>query len=143
MLIGLMGVGKTTVGRVLAERLERRLVDSDDRIEELTGRTAKQILADDGVDELRRHEADALFDALIDPLPLVVAAAGGVVLAAEHRRRLAAAGAHVVWLDADPSALVPRTLSRAPSPLARRRSGGHTATYAHRSPSRCTARSPM
>ena len=112
MLIGLMGVGKTTVGRVLAERLERRLVDSDDRIEALTGRTAKQILADDGVDELRRHEAAVLFDALVDPLPLVVAAAGGVVLAAEHRRRLAGAGAYVVWLDADPAALVSRTLSR-------------------------------
>ena len=111
-----MGAGKTTVGRVLAERLERRLVDSDHRIEALTGRTVKQILAEDGVDELRRHEAAALFDALVDPQPLVVAAAGGVVLAAEHRGRLAAADAHVVWLDADPAALTSRSLSRAHRP---------------------------
>ena len=66
VLVGLMGVGKTTVGRVLADRLGRELVDSDERIEALTGRTVKQILADGGVIELRRREADALFDALAD-----------------------------------------------------------------------------
>jgi len=112
VLIGLMGVGKTTIGGVLAQRLGRRLVDSDLHIEALTGRTVKQILADDGPDELRRHEAAALFDALSEPGPLVIAAAGGVVLASEHRQRLVASDAQVVWLDADPTTLAPRTLSR-------------------------------
>jgi len=112
VLIGLMGVGKTTVGQVLARRLGRRMVDSDLRIEALTGLTVKQILAEDGVAALRRHEAAALFDALDEPQPLVIAAAGGVVLAPEHRRRLAASAAHVVWMDADPASLTPRTLSR-------------------------------
>lgn len=108
VVIGLMGVGKTTVGQVLADRLGRALVDSDQRIEALTGRTAKQILADDGVAQLRSHEAAALFDALAGCEPLVIAAAGGVVLAGEHRRRLIEADAHVVWLDADPSDLTRR-----------------------------------
>lgn len=109
VLVGLMGCGKTTVGGLLAERLDRRLVDSDRRIEASTGRTVKQILATDGLDELRRHEAAALFDALAECEPLVIAAAGGVVLDAEHRRRLVEAPAHVVWLDADPATLPART----------------------------------
>jgi shikimate kinase len=112
VLIGLMGVGKTTVGAVLAERLGRRLVDSDLRIEALTGRTVKQILAENGVGELRRHEAEALFDALSDAEPRVIAAAGGVVLDPHNRARLVASGADIVWLTADPEILAPRTAAR-------------------------------
>ncbi len=112
VLVGLMGAGKTTVGNVVAARLGRELVDSDMRIEERTGRTVKEILAADGVEALRRHESDALFDALADGTPRVIAAAGGVVLDPAHRRRLTASGAFVVWLDADPRLLAPRTLTR-------------------------------
>jgi shikimate kinase len=109
VLVGLMGAGKSTVGRLLAQRLDRRLSDSDQRIEALTGRTVKVILATDGVDALRRHEAAALFDVLTNDEPLVVAAAGGVVLAEQNRRRLMAAHVHVVWLDGDPEILATRT----------------------------------
>jgi shikimate kinase len=109
VLVGLMGVGKTTIGEVLARRMDRELVDSDKRIERLTGRTVKQILADQGVDALRRHEAAALFDALDDREPRVIAAAGGIVLDADHRRRLADSGADVVWLTGDPAVLALRT----------------------------------
>jgi shikimate kinase len=116
VLIGLMGVGKTTVGGIVADRLGRDLVDSDLRIEALTGRTVKQILADDGVDALRRHEAAALFDALADPVPSVIAAAAGVVLDAGDRGRLSAADADVVWLDADPAELAPRVATRGHRP---------------------------
>ncbi len=56
VLIGLMGVGKTTVGKVLAERLGRQLVDSDLRIEARAGRTVKQILDEDGLAEMRPIE---------------------------------------------------------------------------------------
>jgi shikimate kinase len=112
VLVGLMGVGKTTVGRVLAERLGRRLYDSDLTIEAATGRTVKQILADGGLEALRRHEAAALFDALDTQDPAVIAAAAGIVLDADHRRRLAAADADVVWLTADPASLAPRTATR-------------------------------
>jgi shikimate kinase len=111
VLVGLMGVGKTTVGAVLARRMQRQLVDSDERIERLTGRTVKQILADDGVAALRRHEAEALFDALDDREPRVIAAAGGIVLDPDHRRRLVRAGADVVWLTGDPVILAVHTQS--------------------------------
>jgi shikimate kinase len=111
VLIGLMGVGKTTVGTVLAARLGRELIDSDIRIERLTGRTVKQILLDDGVEELRRVEADALFDALDDDQPRVIAAAAGVVLDDDNRRRLREADAEVVWLIAEATTLAPRTTS--------------------------------
>lgn len=111
VLVGLMGVGKTTVGRILAERMGRELVDSDLRIEALTGRTVKEILADGGVMELRRHEAAALFDALAEPVPRVIAAAGGVVLGRAHRRRLLEADADVVWLTGTAEVLGPRTAS--------------------------------
>jgi shikimate kinase len=107
-----MGVGKTTVGRVLAARLGRDLIDSDARIEALTGRTVKQILAEDGLGAMRRYEADALFDALDDDEPRVIAAAAGVVLDPSNRKRLDDADADVVWLIADPATLAPRTATR-------------------------------
>jgi shikimate kinase len=116
VLVGLMGVGKTTVGEVVAHRLGRQLVDSDLRIEALTGRTVKQILEADGVDEMRRIEAAALFDALADADPRVIAAAAGVVLDPDDRARLNAADAEVVWLSADPTVLAPRTATRAHRP---------------------------
>jgi shikimate kinase len=112
VLVGLMGVGKSTVGRILAERLGCELVDSDVRIEALTGRTVKQILAEGGVVELRRRESDALFHALGDPEPSVIAAAGGVVLDPHDRKRLGDADADIVWLTGDPALLAPRTATR-------------------------------
>ena len=116
VLVGLMGVGKTTVGSVLAQRLGRELVDSDLRIEARTGRTVKQILDEDGLEEMRRQEAAALFDALDDEAPRVIAAAAGVVLDPVNRRRLADADADVIWLTADPTFLAPRTATRGHRP---------------------------
>ena len=116
VLVGLMGVGKTTVGSVLAQRLGRELVDSDLRIEARTGRTVKQILDEDGLEEMRRQEAAALFDALDDEAPRVIAAAAGVVLDPGNRRRLADADADVIWLTADPTLLAPRTATRGHRP---------------------------
>jgi shikimate kinase len=116
VLVGLMGVGKSTVGAVVARRLQRQLVDSDLRIEALTGRTVKQILDADGVAEMRHCEAAALFDALADDEPRVIAAAAGVVLDEENRERLNAADAEVVWLTADPEVLAPRTAARGHRP---------------------------
>ncbi len=114
VLVGLMGAGKSTVARVLGERLGRRVVDSDAVIEARTGRTVREIFETDGEPEFRTLETAALLDALDDPEPLVIAAAGGVVLREENRRALARPGVRVVWLAADPSVLVERV-----------RSGGH------------------
>jgi len=120
VLIGLMGVGKTTVGRRVAERLGRPFVDSDLTIEATTGRTVKQILADDGVEAMRAAEAAALFGALAADAPTVICCAAGVVLDPRNVDRLlaarAAGTARVVWLTGDPSVIAPRTTSRGHRP---------------------------
>jgi len=74
-----MGAGKTTVAELLATRLGRPHRDSDRDIESLTGRTGRQIAADDGVDELHRLEEEVLLEALGSTQPSVVSAAGWVV----------------------------------------------------------------
>jgi shikimate kinase len=108
VLVGLMGAGKTSVGRVLADRLGRRLCDSDAIIESRTGRTVRQIFAEDGEPAFRALETEVLLEALADPTPAVIAAAGGVVLAERNRAALKSARAKVVWLRADPANLVER-----------------------------------
>lgn len=103
----MMGSGKSTVGALVAEALDRPLVDSDAQVEARTGRTVREIFESDGEAAYRVLERAALLAALDGTVPAVVAAAGGVVLDAGNRAALAAAGT-VVWLRADPSALVGR-----------------------------------
>jgi shikimate kinase len=117
VLVGMMGAGKSSVGRVLAQRLGRPLIDSDAVIEERTGRTVREIWATDGEAAFRALEAEALTDALEAPEPAVIAAAGGVVLSERNRRALAASGAHVVWLSADVDVLLGRVRNGMHRPL--------------------------
>lgn len=112
-----MGSGKTTVARIAAERLGRRVIDSDAVIEAATGRTVREIFATDGEDAFREFESAALHDALANPEPAVIAAAGGVVLRAENRAALKQTNAKVVWLCASPALLVERVTSGVHRPL--------------------------
>jgi shikimate kinase len=107
VLIGMMGSGKSTVGRIVAARLGRPLRDSDDDIELSTGRTVREIFETDGEDVFRTLESQVLADALSSPTPLVIAAAGGVVLREENRVRLRD-HACTVWLRAEPQVLAER-----------------------------------
>ena len=120
VVIGLMGMGKTTVGMRVAALLGRPFVDSDATIEAATGRTVKQILADNGVDTLRAAEAAALFDALAADRPAVIGCAAGVVLDQANVDRIQAARdagqARVVWLTGDPAVVGPRTRNRGHRP---------------------------
>jgi shikimate kinase len=117
VLVGLMGSGKTTVARIAAERLGRQVIDSDAVIEKATGRTVREIFADDGEAAFRSFETAALLDALANPQPAVIAAAGGVVLRDENRAALKKANARVVWLCATPEVLVERVTSSGHRPL--------------------------
>jgi shikimate kinase len=112
-----MGSGKTTVGRIVAERLGRRLIDSDAVIERATGRTVREIFVEDGEEAFRVLETAALLDALATAEPAVIAAAGGVVLRDENRDTLKRAGAKVIWLCATPGLLVDRVTSGGHRPL--------------------------
>ena len=116
VLVGMMGSGKTTIGRRLARRLGRPFLDSDDAIEEATGRTVREIWETQGEPAFRALERRALREALAEPRPTVVAAAGGVVLDAENRRLLRSAG-RVIWLRADPGLLVRRVDAGGHRPL--------------------------
>jgi shikimate kinase len=117
VLVGMMGSGKSTVGRTVAARLGRPLYDSDEMIEARTGRTVREIFRDEGEEAFRTLETEVLVEALAAPEPSVIAAAGGAVLRAENRAALAAADARVVWLRADPAVLVERVRSGGHRPL--------------------------
>lgn len=115
VLVGLMGSGKTTVGRHLAGLLGRPLVDNDDQIYATTGLTVAQISTQHGVAEMRRLEAEALAEALAGPVPAVITAAAGTILDPQVRRWLQ--GAFVVWLRAEPATLAARVATEPLRPL--------------------------
>ncbi len=117
VLVGMMGAGKTTVGRIVADRLHRPLFDSDAVIEARTGRTVREIFADDGEAAFRDLESSVLIEALDLATPAVIAAAGGVVLREENRVALKEARARVVWLCADPGLLAERVTAGGHRPL--------------------------
>lgn len=116
VLVGMMGAGKTTVGRLLADRTGRPFFDSDQAIERDTGRTVAQIFADDGEAAFRSLETQVLRDMLARDEPAVIAAAGGTVLDADNRARMRARGT-VVWLRVDPARLAARVQGSIHRPL--------------------------
>ena len=114
-LIGLMGAGKTTVGRTLARRLKLRFIDSDHEIEARCGVKIPVIFEIEGEAGFRAREAQALAE-LTQLDGIVLATGGGVVLAAENRRVLAARGT-VVYLRATPEHLYERVRQDRNRPL--------------------------
>jgi shikimate kinase len=107
VLVGPMGVGKTTVGRRLAKELRRPFADADEQLELRVGRTIPDIVRDDGEEAFRRLESEVLADLLRRAHPLVVAAGGGVVTQSGNRVLLGRR-AFVVWLRASPTFLAAR-----------------------------------
>jgi shikimate kinase len=99
VLVGMMGVGKTTTGRALAERLAWPLRDSDVDLRTRTGLSGAEIVARHGVDHLHRLEEEVLLRALQIDGPAIITAAGSVVASVACRRALRSR-AVVVWLDA-------------------------------------------
>lgn len=116
-LVGLMGVGKSTVGRRLAEALGRPFHDSDQEIEAAAGLSVADIFTTLGEDEFRRGE-QAVIKRLLDEPPHVLATGGGAFLNAETRT-LMRSKAVTVWLDADLETLWKRVSKRSHRPLLR------------------------
>lgn len=117
VLVGLMGAGKTSVGRRVAKALARPFVDCDEALVARTGRTIAEVFASDGETGFRILEADLVADVLGVSEPLVIATGGGAVLDPRTRARLVAPGPLVVWLRAPPTFLVGRVEERAHRPL--------------------------
>jgi shikimate kinase len=107
LLVGMMGAGKTTVGRELSKRLGWPYFDSDAMVEAHTGKTVPEIFEERGEAAFRAEEARALAEAVTSDGPAVVSVAGGAVLDPDNRRRLAGGGT-VVWLRADVETLAQR-----------------------------------
>lgn len=105
-LSGMMGAGKTTVGRVVAERLGRRLVDTDLEIERWTGRTIADIVVEDGEASLRELERRVIAE-LARESDLVIALGGGAILEARNVAALRATGV-IVLLDVTTAVLAER-----------------------------------
>jgi len=102
-LVGMMGAGKTTVGKILARRLKRRFVDSDHEIERRCGVRIPVIFDIEGEEGFRGREEQAIAEvARLDGV--VLATGGGAVLSAENRRRLASHGT-TIYLHARPEDL--------------------------------------
>jgi shikimate kinase len=108
VLVGLMGAGKTTVGRRLAVRLGWPWHDSDADIEAATNLTVRELRDRDGVEVMHDLEAAQLLHALAEPGPSVISAAASVVEAETCRAALTGAGVAVIWLHGSPEVLAKR-----------------------------------
>ena len=114
-LVGMMGAGKTTVGRLLARRLKLRFIDADQELERRCGVKVPLIFDIEGEAGFRAREAH-LLEELTALDGVVLGTGGGAVLAEENRRRLAARGT-VVYLRATPEDLYERVKHERNRPL--------------------------
>jgi shikimate kinase len=120
VLIGMMGTGKTTVGRLVATLLSRPFIDSDEQVEARTGESVEVLFESKGESAFRAEESAVLAEALAAPVPSVIAAAGGAILDATNReliRQASVDGGLVVWLLAEPDMLVARVAEGTHRPL--------------------------
>ena len=132
VLVGMMGVGKSTIGRRLATRLGLRFFDADVEIEVAhAGMTIPEIFTTHGEPYFRDGEARVIAR-LLDGGPIVLATGGGAFMREETRSRIAAK-AISIWLRADHDVIMRRVRRRADRPLASdRRSRRHRHAAAHR-----------
>ncbi|GJI96457.1 hypothetical protein RugamoR57_31750 [Duganella caerulea] len=114
-LVGLMGAGKTTIGRILARKLGLRFIDSDHEIEARTGASIPWIFEIEGEQSFRRREADVIRE-LTAQQDLVLATGGGAILNADSRAYLQSRGT-VIYLRATVNSILQRTAHDKNRPL--------------------------
>jgi shikimate kinase len=116
VLVGPMGAGKSTIGRLLASNLSLPFKDSDSVIEEKSGADIPWIFDVEGEDGFRDRESAVLKELMVDS-SLVLATGGGIVLREENRALLQQSASVVIYLKADPEYLAQRTAKDKKRPL--------------------------
>ena len=115
VLVGVMGAGKSSIGRRLAARLDIAFVDADVEIEKAAGMSIPDMFATRGEGEFRAGEARVILR-LLDSGPQVLATGGGAFLSADTRAAIAATGISI-WLNAEFEVLMKRIRRRHDRPL--------------------------
>jgi shikimate kinase len=100
-IVGYMGSGKSTAGRVVAEELGWEFVDLDEAVAGMAGLSIPEIFGTLGEPHFRNLEREALHDALDGPAERVVACGGGVIIDPRNRARLAQVPTVFLWEDTD------------------------------------------
>lgn len=118
VLVGMMGAGKTSVGRRLARQLHAPFVDADEEIERAAGKTVAEIFADHGEASFRDGERRVIARLLREGGPKVLATGGGAFMDAETRGKVAECGVSI-WLQAGIDTLLKRVGRRGDRPLLR------------------------
>ena len=108
VVVGLMGSGKTTVGKAVAAALGWRHRDSDAELEATHGRTARQLGDDIGIERLHELELRLLLEALAAPEPSVISTAASTIDEPDARLALTEPGVVVAWLRIDPASAARR-----------------------------------
>lgn len=130
VLVGMMGAGKSTVARLLAEALGCSSFDTDEMVERRAGRTVAAMFADEGEEAFRAAERQVIGELGAVAGPLVASVGGGAVLSEANRDALRSLGT-VVWLRAQPATLARRVGRGTGRPLLRRAGGGPLEALAH------------
>jgi len=116
LLVGMPGVGKSTTGRIVAERLGWKHVDTDDEVTARTGRSVPEIFSVDGEEAFRDLEGAVIISVLQRATATVVSLGGGALVDPVNRVEVARSGT-VVWLRAAPETLVRRVGDAAGRPV--------------------------
>ena len=140
-LVGLMGVGKSTVGRRLANLLRREFVDADEEIEKAAHMSISEIFAEFGEPYFRDGERRVIARLIEDRYGVI--ATGGGAFVNDETRRLILDQAIAVWIDADIATLVERTSRRDTRPLLKQGDPVTVLTRLHREREQFYAQAPI
>ncbi len=115
LLVGMMGVGKTSLGRILSKKLQLPFYDSDKEIERSTGFLINELFSKCGMEEFRLGE-ERVMQRLLNGEPCVLSSGGGAFLS-EKTRKLASEKAISIWIKASSDVISRRTQGRTHRPL--------------------------
>ena len=115
LLVGMMGAGKTSLGRILSKKLHIPFIDSDKEIEHSTGFTISELFSRFGEEEFRKGE-ELVMERLLKQKPCILSSGGGAFLSPKTREN-AKKYAVSVWIKADTKVISRRTQGRTHRPL--------------------------